>query len=139
MKVSMIPDNSVNTIHASKGDTELRKWKFEPYDNEGIIDISNVQPQLVYPVQVGGTEQILPENTATPTTSNMIADIQYPDELREDQEILYRQMPSTKSGKAKIVDIKGNTIKFNQILKKATWSVPKVDNDITVSNNNDGS
>ena len=33
--------------------------------------------ELTYDVQVGGTEQILPENTSTPTTSPIIADITY--------------------------------------------------------------
>ena len=32
---------------------------------------------LTYPVQVGGTEQLLPENTSTPTTSPLLADMTY--------------------------------------------------------------
>jgi len=45
---------------------------------------------LTYPIENGGTEQILPENTSTPITTPIIANITYPDRT-EDVEFLYKQ------------------------------------------------
>ena len=45
---------------------------------------------LSYPIQWGGTEQILPTNTSTPTTTGILADIHYPDGDRTDQAFVYR-------------------------------------------------
>lgn len=47
---------------------------------------------LSYEIEWGGTEQLLPENTSTPTTSPILADIQYPDGERDDQYFTYREI-----------------------------------------------
>lgn len=139
MKVSMIPDNSVKMIHASQDDVG-RRWEFELYDEDGLIDVSSVGEQMVYPVYQGGTEQILPENTSTPTTSPIIADIVYPDETRTDQEFLYRECPSVEDGNARIKKIIGNTVKFNQLVRNGNFAdtsawVTNAGHTFTVSNN----
>ena len=51
------------------------------------VDISL---DLTYPIWNGGTEQILPINGSTPTTSSMKATIEYPDRT-EDVNFLYKQ------------------------------------------------
>lgn len=121
MKISMIPDGSLKTIHASQNDVG-RKWEFEPYDNEGMLDVSQVMPQITYPVYKGGTEQILPENTSVPTTAPIKADIDYPDELRLNQQFTYRQVPSVQDGNAKVTRIQGNTLVWNQLVRHGDFS-----------------
>lgn len=74
------------------------------------------------PVWKGGTEQVLPENDDEPTSSSILADIQYPDLLRTDQQFTYRETPSTVDGMAKIRKIKGNTVKFNQLVKNGNFA-----------------
>ena len=63
MKVSMIPDNSVKMIHASQND-EGRKWEFQLYDEQGVLDVSDISDGVFepYPVFKGGTEEILPSS-----------------------------------------------------------------------------
>ena len=53
---------------------------------------TSISPELdlTYPIEWGGTEQILPVNTSTPTTSAIVADIHYPDGDRTDQTFVYR-------------------------------------------------
>jgi len=53
---------------------------------------TTISPELdlSYPVWNGGTEQILPVNSSTPTTSSMKATIDYPDRT-EDVNFLYKQ------------------------------------------------
>lgn len=111
MKISMIPNKIVKLIHASKGDTSLRKWTFEPYDNNGAISVSNIKPQLVYKTENGGTEQLLPVNTSTPTTSYFDGTINYGTDT--DVEFTYKQ--SSYTGQARIKSIKGNTLVWNQL------------------------
>ena len=132
MKISMIPNKIVKLIHASKGDTSLRKWAFEPYDNNGAISVSNIKPQLVYKTENGGTEQLLPVNTSTPTTSYFDGTINYGTDT--DVEFTYKQ--SSYTGQARIKSIKGNTLVWNQLVKNARKSV--TGSGITFTNNNDG-
>lgn len=47
---------------------------------------------LTYDIDWGGTEQLLPVNTSDPTTSPILADMEYPDEARSDQEFTYREI-----------------------------------------------
>lgn len=70
--------------------------------------------RLFFNIEAGGTEQLLPENASTPTTTPILADIQYPDGLRTDQYFTYRETPTTVSNKARIKTIKGNTLIWNQ-------------------------
>ena len=122
IKVNMIPNNEVKTIHCSKGDGNTRKWGFQLYKDDGAIDASSISPQMFYDSYKGGTEQVLPENTFVPTTSPIIADIQYKDALRSEQEFLYRESPATVDGKAKITKIKGNTLVWNQMIENGDFA-----------------
>ena len=123
MKVNMTPNPlDVVTIHASQGDTEARQWGFELHNNGELIDTSDVKEQLVFKAYKGGTEQILPENTSTPTTSPFKGDIKYPQGLLTDQEFTYRQSPTEEDGLAKITDIKGNTLVWNQLIQKGNMT-----------------
>lgn len=72
--------------------------------------------RLFFNIEAGGTEQLLPENTSVPTTTPILADIQYPDGLRTDQYFTYRETPTTVSNKARIKTIKGNTLVWNQLV-----------------------
>ena len=122
MKVNMTPNPlDVVTIHASQGDTEAREWEFELHNNGELIDTSDVKEQLVFKAYKGGTEQILPENTSTPTTSPFKGDIKYPDATRTDQEFTYRQSPTEEDGLAKITEIKGNTLVWNQQIDSSQY------------------
>ena len=123
VRVNMTPNNEVKTIHCSQNDGNTRKWGFELYKEDGIIDGSSIKEQMLFNAYKGGTEQILPENTSTPTTSPIFADIQYKDALRSEQEFLYRESPATEDGQARITKIKGNTIKFNQLVKSTDTSI----------------
>ena len=116
IRVNMTPCEDIKTIHASQNDNEAREWGFELHNNGELIDTSDVKEQLVFKAYKGGTEQLLPENTSTPTTSPFLGDIRYPQGLLADQEFLYRQSPAEEDGLAKITDIKGNTLVWNQIL-----------------------
>lgn len=118
MKISMIPNKIVKLIHASKGDTSLRKWAFEPYDNNGAINVSNIKDQLVYKTENGGTEQLLPVNTSTPTTSFFDGTINYGTDT--DVEFTYKQ--SSYTGKARVKSIKGNTLCWNQLVQNGNFA-----------------
>ena len=119
MKVNMTPNPlDVVTIHASQGDTEARQWEFELHNNGELIDTSDVKEQLVFKAYKGGTEQLLPENGSTPTTSPFLGDIKYPQGLLTDQEFLYRQSPTEENGNANIKSLYGNTIVWNQLAKE---------------------
>ena len=123
MKVNMTPNPlDVVTIHASQGDTEARQWEFELHNNGELIDTSDVKEQLVFKAYKGGTEQLLPENTSTPTTSPFKGDIKYPQGLLADQEFTYRQSPTQSDGNAKIQAIYGNTLKWNQLAQLGAGS-----------------
>jgi len=141
MKVNMTPNPlDVVTIHASQGDSEARQWEFELHNNGELIDTSEVTEQMFFKSYKGGTEQILPENTSTPTTSPFKGDIRYPQGLLTDQEFLYRQSPTESDGLAKITDIKGNTLVWNQLVQNgnfadtSNWSVGSLTT-FTVANN----
>ena len=140
MKVNMTPDPlDVVTIHASQGDTEARQWEFELHNNGELIDTSDVKEQLVFKAYKGGTEQLLPENTSTPTTSPFLGDIRYPQGLLTDQEFTYRQSPTESDGLAKITDIKGNTLVWNQLVQNGNFADTNkwrgIRGDISASNN----
>lgn len=142
MKVNMTPNPlDVVTIHASQGDSEARQWEFELHNNGELIDTSEVTEQMFFKAYKGGTEQILPENTSTPTTTPILADIQYPDGLRTDQYFTYRETPTTVSNKARIKTIKGNTLVWNQLVQNGNfadtsiWSTTGTGSSFTVSNN----
>ena len=122
IKVNMTPCGFTPTIHASQDDNSTRKWGFELYDENGKIDSSSIKEQMIFDSRVGGTEQILPENTSNPTTSPIIADIQYPDSLRSEQTFLYRESPTTEDGQAKIKRIQGNTVVFNQLVQNGNFA-----------------
>ena len=134
MKVNMTPNPlDVVTIHASQGDTEARQWEFELHNNGELIDTSNVTEQMFFKAYKGGTEQILPENTSTPTTSPFLGDIRYPQGLLTDQEFLYRQSPTEEDGLAKIQAIYGNTLKWNQLAEVTNSFTSITINGVTLS------
>ena len=123
IKVNMSPNPlDVQTIHASQNDGEARQWEFELHNNGELIDTSDVTEQLFFKAYKGGTEQILPENTSTPTTSPFKGDIKYPQGLLADQEFTYRQSPTEEDGLAKITDIKGNTLVWNQLVQNGNFA-----------------
>lgn len=136
IRVNMNPNPlDVQTIHASQNDNEAREWGFALHNNGDAIDSSEITDQMVFKSYKGGTEQLLPENTSTPTTSPFLGDIRYPQGLLTDQEFTYRQSPTEEDGLAKVTDIKGNTLVWNQLAQiKASAS----QNGITFTNNNDG-
>ena len=116
IRVNMNPNPlDVQTIHASQNDGEARQWEFELHNNGELIDTSDVTEQMFFKSYKGGTEQLLPENTSTPTTSPFKGDIRYPQGLLTDQEFTYRQSPTQSDGNAKIQTIYGNTLKWNQL------------------------
>ena len=91
------------------------------------------------PSYVGGTEQLLPVNDDEPDTSPILCDIQYPDTLRNDQYFTYRKSPTTKDGLAKIRGIRGNTLVWNQLCPIPSASASTTVNDVTITDNRDGS
>ena len=141
VRINMTPNNEVKTIHCSQNDGNTRKWGFELYKEDGVIDGSSIKEQMLFNAYKGGTEQILPENTSTPTTSPIIADIQYPDAMRSDQEFLYRECPTAEDGQAKITKIKGNTLVWNQLVQNGNfastngWIINTNSGSFSVSNN----
>lgn len=138
IKVNMSPNPlDVQTIHASQNDGEARQWEFELHNNGELIDTSDVKEQMVFKSYKGGTEQLLPENGSTPTTSPFKGDIKYPQGLLTDQEFTYRQSPTEEDGNAKITDIKGNTLVWNQQLNDTGSTTTS--NGITFTKNADGS
>lgn len=149
MYINMTPDKTNKTLHASQDDTK-RQFKFKLVNDSQVLDTSDSIPPVIYDVEPNGIEQLLPVNSSTPTTSPIIADIQYPDELRENQEFFERITPTTLKGQAKIEKIKGNTLVFNQLVQNgnfadtSVWTVATpisftVQNNIaTVITNTDG-
>ena len=132
IKVNMSPNPlDVQTIHASQNDGEARQWEFELHNNGELIDTSDVTEQLVFKAYKGGTEQLLPENGSTPTTSPFLGDIKYPQGLLTDQEFTYRQSPTEEDGLAFVKNIKGNTVKFNQQVDISVVPSSSVINGIT--------
>ena len=121
IKVNMTPCEDIKTIHASQNDNEAREWGFELHNNGEKIDSSSISDQLVFKAYEGGTEEILPENGSTPTTSPFKGDIRYPQGLLTDQEFLYRESPTEEDGLAKITEIKGNTLVWNQQIDSSQY------------------
>ena len=138
IKVNMSPNPlDVQTIHASQNDNEAREWGFELHNNGDVIDSSEITDQMVFKAYKGGTEEILPTNGSVPVTAPFLGDIRYPQGLLTDQEFTYRESPTEKDGNAKIKNLYGNTLVWNQ-LQKATANTSTV-NGITYTNNGDGS
>ena len=86
--------------------------------NDILIDdiIRDLPGWTDMPVWRGGTEAILPSNDDEPETSPILADIQYPDALRNNQYFLYRESPTDVDGMAKIRRLQGNTLVWNQLV-----------------------
>ena len=122
IKVNMTPCEDIKTIHASQNDNEARQWGFELHNNGELIDTSEITEQLFFKSYKGGTEQILPENGSEPTTSPFKGDIKYLQGLLSDQEFTYRQSPTEEDGLAKITDIKGNTLVWNQLVQNGNFA-----------------
>ena len=59
---------------------------------------------------------------STPTTSPFLGNIKYPQWLLTDQEFTYRQSPAEEDGLAKITDIKGNTLVWNQLIRNGNFA-----------------
>lgn len=74
------------------------------------------------PVWVNGTEELLPSNNSVPVTSPILADIAYPDIRRDNQYFTYRESPTPVDGLAKIKSIKGNTLRWNQLLNPMAFT-----------------
>ncbi len=122
IRVNMTPCEDVQTIHASQDDNEAREWGFELHNNGELIDTSEITEQMFFKAYKGGTEEILPTNGSVPTTSPFKGDIRYPQGLLTDQEFTYRQSPTEEDGLAKITDIKGNTLVWNQLIKNGNFA-----------------
>ena len=114
----------LQTLHCSQNDTGERKFYFTLHNNGEVIDTTDISDPIFEPFDVhkGGTEQLLPINTDDPTTSPIIADIQYPDEEKTEQEFTYRESPTTLDGKALIEKIKGNTLVWNQLVQNGNFA-----------------
>lgn len=133
IRVNMAPCEEVQTIHASQNDGEARQWEFELHNNGELIDTSGITEQMFFKAYKGGTEQLLPENTSTPATSPFLGDIRYPQGLLTDQEFTYRQSPTESDGLAKITDIKGKTLKWNQQVSRTTFPKLHNENGLTIT------
>ena len=125
----------LQTLHCSQNDTGERKFYFTLHNNGEVIDTTDISDPIFEPFDVhkGGTEQLLPINTDDPTTSPIIADIQYPDEEKTEQEFTYRESPTTIDGKALIEKIKGNTLVWNQLLKESNFNLSYIKDGITLT------
>ena len=136
MYVSMTPHGeSGKVLHCSQNDKD-RKFEIQLYDEKSVID--GFIEQLYFPTYKGGTEQLLPINTSTPTTSNFRGTIEYPNGEVE-SEFVYRESPTNEDGRGHITEIKGNTIKFNQLVSQTMLRPTKTVNGVTFTNNSDGS
>lgn len=123
INVNMTPNPSdIQTLHCSQGDTEERKFQFVFHNQGEVFDSENISDPVFtsFPVEVGGTEELQPVNGTTPSTSPIIADITYPDGLREGEELTYRESPTTISGNANFKAVYGNTLVWNQIYPNPT-------------------
>ena len=119
MYVSMTPHGeSGKVLHCSQNDKD-RKFEIQLYDEKSVID--GFIEQLYFPTFKGGTEQLLPINTSTPTTSNFRGTIEYPSGEVE-SEFVYRESPTSEDGRGHITEIKGNTIKFNQLIENGNFA-----------------
>lgn len=122
MKISMTPNPMIReSVSCSQYDTG-RKFEFELYDGDGVIDTSNVTDQMAFYSRKDGMEQILPINGSVPVTTPIEADIQYPDMVRSDQEFFTRESPVTKDGSAKITSLQGKTLVWNQLCSNGNFA-----------------
>ena len=125
INVNMTPNPlDLQTLHCSQGDTSGRKFQFTLHNQGEVYDLSNISDPVFtsFPVEVGGTEELQPVNGTSPSTSPIIADITYPDGLREGEEFTYRESPTTISGEANFKAVYGNTLVWNQLLNVNTAS-----------------
>lgn len=119
-------------IFCSQGDTELRKFGFILKDGINNVDITDISDPVFtsFPVSAGGTEELLPTSTSTPATSPIVADIRYPDGLRQEESFTYRESPTTLDGNAKLKALYGNSLVWNQLHNGISTS-PATSNGIT--------
>ena len=98
--------------------------KGRPISNYFFNNLLNDLPAWTdLPVWVNGLEQLLPVNDDEPDTSPIKCNITYPiaDE-KTGQYFTYRKSPTQKDGLAKIRDIKGNTLVWNQLIQNGDFS-----------------
>lgn len=103
---------------------------------------TDVDLMLSYLVDDFGTEQLLPENTSTPTTSPFVGKIQYGEASSVDTNFTFRPSGGSVdigSPQATVKSIHGNTLVWNQLINKATYESAKTVNGITFTPNVDGS
>jgi len=63
---------------------------------------------------------------STPATSPIVADIRYPDGLREEESFTYRESPTSLDGNAKLKALYGNSLAWNQLCRTLTsgnWAI----------------
>ena len=91
---------------------------------KAVADATGIEVESVeqYRVDVGGTEQMLPENDTTVETCSPKLTIDYDGITQEDQVFTFRQtgggtVPQPVSDTAKLMSMKGNTVKFNQLVE----------------------
>lgn len=74
-------------VHDANGGTDPSAFKTAMsgvYLLYELIEPAVIDLDLSYEIEWGGTEQLLPENTSTPTTSPISATVEYPDGEHED-------------------------------------------------------
>jgi len=72
MLVSMTPNDEVKTIHASLNDGKLRKWEFEPYTENGKIELTDQDYATIQSIK-GNTvkfNQLVGTSTSSLTLTN---------------------------------------------------------------------
>ena len=119
--VNMTPNPlDLQQLSCSQGDTSSRKFQFTLHNQGEVYDLSNISDPVFtsFPVSAGGTEELLPTSTSTPATSPIVADIRYPDGLRQEESFTYRESPTTLDGNAKIKALYGNSLAWNQQAKE---------------------
>ena len=124
--VNMTPNPlDLQQLSCSQGDTSSRKFQFTLHNQGEVYDLSNISDPVFtsFPVSAGGTEELLPTNTGTPATSPIVADIRYPDGLRQEESFTYRESPTTLDGNAKVKALYGNSLAWNQLVDTNTSSV----------------
>jgi hypothetical protein len=94
---------------------------------KAVADATGIEVESVeqYRVDVGGTEQMLPENESTVETCSPKLTIDYDGITQEDQVFTFRQtgggtVPQPVSDTAKLMSLKGNTIKWNQYARQGS-------------------
>lgn len=111
--VVVINDSSLSTVADVQTATTGMVMQYETA-TELVVDI-DPPLKLNYQVWEGGTEQLLPVNTDNPTTSPILADINYPDGERDDQYFTYRQyLPNNQLLGMALNTLMGKNVPFNQ-------------------------